>query len=224
MKLVTFVISLFISISLFSQNPKEITVQDFTTVKVYDLIHISLVKSDQNKVVISGQDADDVEIISKNNILKVRMKFERTFDGTKTFVAVHYTTLEVIDGNEGAKIVGNELIEQDKIELRAQEGAILKIGLDVKNLEVRSVSGGIIETKGKAKSQDVTINTGGIYQGKELITKDTKVKIRAAGEADINASESVDARITAGGDIYIYGNPKNVKKKQTFGGRIEIKN
>jgi len=200
------------------------TVQDFTTVKVYDLIHISLVKSDQNKVVISGQDADDVEIISKNNILKVRMKFERTFDGTKTFVAVHYTTLEVIDGNEGAKIVGNELIEQDKIELRAQEGAILKIGLDVKNLEVRSVSGGIIETKGKAKSQDVTINTGGIYQGKELITKDTKVKIRAAGEADINASESVDARITAGGDIYIYGNPKNVKKKQTFGGRIEIKN
>lgn len=224
MKLVTFVISLFISISLFSQNLKEITVQDFTTVKVYDLIHISLVKSDQNKVVISGQDADDVEIISKNNILKVRMKFERTFDGTKTFVAVHYTTLEVIDGNEGAKIVGNELIEQDKIELRAQEGAILKIGLDVKNLEVRSVSGGIIETKGKAKSQDVTINTGGIYQGKELITKDTKVKIRAAGEADINASESVDARITAGGDIYIYGNPKNVKKKQTFGGRIEIKN
>jgi len=224
MKLVTFVISLFISISLFSQNPKEITIQDFTTVKVYDLIHISLVKSDQNKVVISGQDADDVEIISKNNILKVRMKFERTFDGTKTFVAVHYTTLEVIDGNEGAKIVGNELIEQDKIELRAQEGAILKIGLDVKNLEVRSVSGGIIETKGKAKSQDVTINTGGIYQGKELITKDTKVKIRAAGEADINASESVDARITAGGDIYIYGNPKNVKKKQTFGGRIEIKN
>jgi len=200
------------------------TVQDFTTVKVYDLIHISLVKSDQNKVVISGQDADDVEIISKNNILKVRMKFERTFDGTKTFVAVHYTTLEVIDGNEGAKIVGNELIEQDKIELRAQEGAILKIGLDVKNLEVRAVSGGIIETKGKSKSQDVTINTGGIYQGKELISKDTKVKIRAAGEADINASESVDARITAGGDIYIYGNPKNVKKKQTFGGRIEIKN
>jgi len=126
MKLVTFVISLFISISLFSQNPKEMTVQDFTTVKVYDLIHISLVKSDQNKVVISGQDADDVEIISKNNILKVRIKFERTFDGTKTFVAVHYTTLEVIDGNEGAKIVGNELIEQDKIELRVQEGAILK--------------------------------------------------------------------------------------------------
>ena len=151
------------------------------------------------------------------------MNLERTFDGTKTFVAVHYKTLEVIDGNEGAKIFGNELIVQDKIELRAQEGAILKIGLDVKKLEVRAVSGGIIETKGKAKSQDITINTGGIYEGREFITENTKVKVSAGGEAEVNASESVNAKITAGGDIYIFGDPKNVKKKKTFGGRIKMK-
>lgn len=222
MKTIVSVVFLFISISLFSQNPKEINVQDFTTVKVFDLIHISLVKSEENKVIVSGEDAEAVEIILKNNILKVRMKFERTFDGTKTFVAVHYKNLEVIDGNEGAKIIGNELIEQDKIELRAQEGAILKIGLDVKELELRAVSGGIIETKGKATSQDITINTGGVYKGSEFITENTKVKISAGGEADVRASEMVDARISAGGDIYIYGNPKNVNKKQTFGGRIEI--
>lgn len=223
MKIFASVILLFISITVFSQNPKEINVDDFSTVKVFDLIHISLVKSQENKVIVSGQDADDVDIISKNGILKVRMKLERAFDGTKTFVAVHYKKLEVIDGNEGSKIVGNELIEQDIIELRAQEGAILKIGLDVKNLLVRAVSGGIIETKGKAKSQDITINTGGIFEGRGFITDHTKVKISAGGEAEIYASETVDARTNAGGDIIIYGNPKNVNKKQVFGGRIEVK-
>ncbi|MGB1210780.1 MAG: head GIN domain-containing protein [Lacinutrix venerupis] len=223
MKYITTVVLLFMSIAIFGQNPKEMKVQDFNTVKVFDLIHISLVKANENKVIISGQDADDVEIISKNGILKVRMKFDRIFDGTKTFVAVHYTNLEVIDGNEGAKIVGNELIVQDKIELRAQEGAVLKIGLDVKNLEVRSVSGGIIATKGKAQSQEIVLNTGGIYEGREFETENTIVKIKAGGEADVNASETVDARVTAGGDIYIYGNPKNVTKKHTFGGKIEIK-
>ncbi|APX98938.1 head GIN domain-containing protein [Lacinutrix venerupis] len=223
MKYITTVVLLFMSIAIFGQNPKEMKVQDFNTVKVFDLIHISLVKANENKVIISGQDADDVEIISKNGILKVRMKFDRIFDGTKTFVAVHYTNLEVIDGNEGAKIVGNELIVQDKIELRAQEGAVLKIGLDVKNLEVRSVSGGIIATKGKAQSQEIVLNTGGIYEGREFETENTIVKIKAGGEADVNASETVDARVTAGGDIYIYGNPNNVTKKHTFGGKIEIK-
>ncbi|WP_452225431.1 head GIN domain-containing protein [Lacinutrix chionoecetis] len=224
MKTIIAALLLFLSISAFSQNPKEIKVEDFTTVKVYDLMHISLVKSKDNKVIISGEDADDVEIISKNGILKVRMKFERIFDGTKTFVAVHYKNLDIIDGNEGAKIVGNELIKQDKIELRAQEGAVLKIGLDVNNLEVRTVTGGIIETKGKAKSQEITINTGGIYQGQEFETEETTVKISAGGEADVKASQMVDARVNAGGDIYIYGNPNNVKQKTTFGGRIEMKN
>lgn len=207
----------------FSQNPIDIKVEDFTTVKVFDLIHISLVKSNENKVIITGQDAEDVEVLSKNGTLKVRMKWERGFDGTKTFVAVHYKNIEVIDGNEGSKIFSNELIEQDKIELRAQEGAILKIGLDVKELIVRAVSGGVVEPKGKAEMQDITLNTGGIFEGRDFDTKTTYIKVRAAGVAEIKASDLADVKITAGGDVYIYGNPKKVNKKQTFGGRIEIR-
>ena len=224
MKTIASVLLLFITLHCFSQNPIEKKVDDFTTVKVFDLIHISLIKSDENKVMITGDDVQDVEIISKNGILKIRMKLDKIFNGTKTFVAVHYKNLKVIDGNEGAKIVGAELIEQDEIELRAQEGAILKIGLDVNKVNIRAVSGGIIETRGKANSQDITLNTGGIYEGRDFETKSTSVKIRAAGEAEVKASETVDARVTAGGDIIIYGNPETVKEKTTFGGRIERRN
>jgi len=209
---------------VFAQNPKNKNVGDFNEVKVFDLIKVSLVKSDENKVMITGEDVDDVEIIIKNNTLKVRMKFDRSFDGTKTFVAVHYTDLKVIDANEGAIVVGNELITQDIIELRAQEGASIIVGLDVDTVNVRAVSGGIIETRGKANTQDITLNTGGIYEGRDFETKNTTVKVRAAGEAEVKASNSVDARITAGGNIDIYGDPQIVTKKQTFGGSIKVKN
>ena len=209
---------------VFAQNPKNKNVGDFNEVKVFDLIKVSLVKSDENKVMITGEDVDDVEIIIKNNTLKVRMKFDRSFDGTKTFVAVHYTDLKVIDANEGAIVVGNELITQDNIELRAQEGAPIIVGLDVDTVNVRAVSGGIIETRGKANTQDITLNTGGIYEGRDFETKNTTVKVRAAGEAEVKASNSVDARITAGGNIDIYGDPQIVTKKQTFGGSIKVKN
>lgn len=223
MKNILLILFLTITFSVFSQDPIEKNVGDFTTVKVFDLIHISLVKSDENKVIITGQDAEDVEVLNKNGTLKVRMKLERSFDGTKTFVAVHYKNIQVIDGNEGAKIFSNELIEQDKIELKAQEGAILKIGLNVKKLTVRAVSGGIIEPKGKAKTQDIKINTGGIFEGRDFDTKKTYLTVRAAGDAEIKASELADVKITAGGDVYIYGNPKKINKKQTFGGRIKIR-
>lgn len=209
---------------LVAQNPKNKNVGDFKEVKVFDLIKVSLIKSDENKVMITGEDVDNVEIIIKNDILKVRMKIDRSFDGSKTFVAVHYTDIKVIDANEGSKIVGNELIEQDKIELRAQEGASIIVGLDVDTVEIKAVSGGIIETRGKANTQNITLNTGGVYEGRAFETKNTNVKVRAAGEAEVNASKNVDARITAGGNIYIYGNPENVTKKKTFGGRIEVRN
>ncbi|MGB3607822.1 MAG: head GIN domain-containing protein [Psychroserpens sp.] len=216
-----FTLTFFISITLATaQNPLEKEVGDFSAIKVYDLIAVNLIKSSQAKVEITGDDIDDVVVVNKDGTLKVRMKTDKIFNGDQTFVSVYYKTLNVIDGNEGAFITANELMEQDQIELRAQEGAHLKIGLDVNRVDIKAVSGGIVETRGKAISQDISINTGGIYEGKAFETKNTSVNIKAAGEADVNASKKVDARVTAGGDITIYGNPESIKEKTTLGGRI----
>jgi hypothetical protein len=219
----TFITATFLLITtlLTAQNPKEIGVGEFNEVKVYDLIVVNLIKSNEAKVVITGDDIEDVELINKDGKLKIRMKFDKTFNGTNTFVAVYYTSIDIIDGNEGAFISSNELIEQNQIELRAQEGAQLKIGLDVDQVTIKAVSGGIIETRGKAISQNITLNTGGVYEGKSFETQNTTVNIRAAGEADVYASKTVDAKVIAGGDVYIYGNPENVKEKTTLGGRIK---
>lgn len=210
--------------TLVAQNPKERGVGDFTEVKVFDLIEVNLIKSDKNKVEITGEDTEDVEVINKDGKLKIRMKFDRSFDGSKTFVAVYYTKLDIIDGNEGAFITANELITQDFIELRAQEGARLKIGLDVTDVTIRAVTGGIIETRGKAISQNITLNTGGIYEGQSFETQNTSVNIKAAGEADVHASKIVDAKVLAGGDVFIYGNPDHIKEKTTLGGRVKRMN
>lgn len=206
---------------LTAQSPKEQRVGDFNEVKVYDLIVVNLIKGDSPKVEITGDDIEDVVVVNKGGKLKIRMKTDKSFNGERTFVSVYYTKLDVIDGNEGAYITSNELIEQSQIELRAQEGAHLKIGLDVDQVSIRAVSGGIVETRGKAISQDITLNTGGVYEGRSFETKNTSVNIKAAGEADVFASKTVNARVTAGGDINIYGNPESVKEKTTLGGRIK---
>ena len=220
MKYALFILSLLFMFSVNAQNPIEKKTGDFTEVKVYDLIEVNLIRSDENKVVISGEDAQDVEVINKNGKIKIRMNLDKIFHGEKTFVELHYTSIEIIDGNEGAFISSNELIEQDEILLKAQEGARIKVGLDVENIEIRAVTGGIIETRGRAINQNITLNTGGIYEGKGFETKNTKVNIKVAGEAEVNASDIVDATVRAGGDVFIYGNPETVKENTLFGGRI----
>ena len=221
MKKAILILTVFITTLLSAQNPLDKKVGDFSEVKVYDRIEVNLIKSDENKVVITGEDVENVEIINKDGKLKIRMDIDKIFNGEKTFVEVHYTSLEIIDGNEGAFITSNELIEQDNISIKVQEGAKIKVGLDVDKVEVRAVTGGIIETRGRANSQEITLNTGGVYEGKSFETKNTTVSIKAAGEAEVNASDVVDATVRAGGDVFIYGNPSTVKENTLFGGRIE---
>ncbi|WP_339702150.1 head GIN domain-containing protein [uncultured Marixanthomonas sp.] len=222
MKLVSTILIAFITFSAFSQRMVEKNIGDFDELKVFDLIEVNLIPSEENKVVIKGENTESVKIINDNGKLKIRMQLDERFDGEETFVEVHYTDVDIIDANEGAIIVANEAITQNKIELRSQEGAKIRVGLKVNYVEMKAVTGGIIEASGLAKSQDITIRTGGIIEAMDLQTQDTNLKLFAAGEAEINASEKANIKVTAGGDVTVYGNPKEVKKKSFAGGTIRI--
>ena len=220
MKNIAFLV-LFLSGFLNVQAQIEKKLGEFHELKVYDLIDVKLVKSDKNKIVLTGKNTQDVVIVNKNGVLKIRMNIEKSFDGSKTNATLYYTNIDVIDANEGASINSEDLIKQFDFELKAQEGGIIKVNLETNYLDVKSVTGGIIKTKGVVKKQKITMNTGGIYKGENLKTEDTEVSMVAAGEAYVNASKLMDIKIRAGGDVYIYGNPEKVNENKAIGGRIK---
>jgi putative autotransporter adhesin-like protein len=221
MKHILTVLTILIASVAIAQNTIEKTIGEFTQLKAYDLIEVNLVKSKENKVVISGKNINAVVIVNKNGKLKIRMNLEESFDGKNTSVTLYYTNVDILDANEGAIISSEEKIKQYEIDLRAQEGGIIRIDLKVKIANIRAVTGGIIETHGTANSQDVSLNTGGTYKGKDLQTESTTVIIKAAGDAHVNASDIVDVKIRAGGDVFVYGNPKTIKENRVFGGRVK---
>lgn len=221
MKKIITLFTLCLSVSLLAQSPIVKKVGEFSEVKVFDLINLTMVKSDENKVVIEGKNRRDVEVINKNGKLKIRMNIEEIYDGNNTTVVLHYTSVDIIDANEGAKIEVEDTIEQFEIDLKTQEGAEIKADLKVSYGNFRAVTGGVITITGSSKNQDISIYTGGVFNGEDFVTKYTEVAVNAAGEAHINATEKVDVRIRAGGDVYIYGDPKQVDESRVFGGRIK---
>ena len=214
-------IALIAGLLLSAQETIDKTVGEFTTVKVYDLINLKMIKSDNNRVVISGKNKSDVEVVNKNGKLKIRLDIDESYDGNDTVVVLYFTSVSVIDANEGANVIVKQPIKQFEIDLRTQEGAEITAELKTTYANIRAVTGGEINVSGTSKNQDISIYTGGEYNAKDLITEQTEVSINAAGEAYINASEFVDVRIKAGGDVYIYGNPKKVKESKVLGGRIK---
>ncbi len=212
----------FATMTSFAQRIIDKEVGDFNEIKVFDLIEVNLIQSDENRISIKGRNTDDIIWANKDGVLKLRMQLDKKFTGEDTFIEVYYTDIDVIDANEGAYITCNEMISKAKIELRAQEGARIKIGMDVAVADFRAVTGGIIEASGLAENQSIVLNTGGIFEGRDLKTEISDVKISAGGEAEVFASERIDVNVKAGGDVTVYGNPAEVNKKTFVGGRIRI--
>ncbi len=205
---------------LIAQGTVDKEVGEFREIKVFDLIEVNLIQSDVNRIVIKGKNTHDINFVNKDGVLKLRMPLEKKFQGEDTFVEVYYTDLRTIDANEGARIVVNEQLEQDRIELRAQEGAQIEVGMKVRDAEIRAVTGGIITASGIATNQVIVIYTGGTFEGRDLKTDYSSVKVSAGGEAELYASEEVEIQIRAGGDVYVYGDPARVNKDTMMGGRI----
>lgn len=221
MKHIFSILAIFITTLAVAQKPIEKSIGEFSELKVYDLIEVELIKANENKVVISGDNTDDVIVSNKNGKLKIKMSLEKIFDGNNTKVKLYYTSVELIDANEGAHIHSKDKIKQFEIDLKAQEGAKIDVALNVNYVNVKSVTGGIITTSGTSKKQIISLLTGGVYKGEDLKTDKTEVAIRAAGEAYINASKLVDIKIRAGGDVFIYGSPKTINESKVFGGRVK---
>ncbi len=206
----------------FGQQPIEKIIEAFTVLKVYDLIEVELIKADRNKISITGYNSNNVFVSNKNGTLKIKMKFQESFDGSDTKVKLYYTDILVIDANEGATIYSAESINQLEVSLKAQEGAKINVKLNVEKAHIRAVTGANITASGKAKYQDVAIFTGGIFEGEFLLTQYTDVSIKAAGSAHVHATKNVKAKVVAGGNILVYGKPEQVEESRVLGGEIEF--
>ncbi|AWI25094.1 head GIN domain-containing protein [Flavobacterium pallidum] len=216
-KLALILIVLIANISLAQTNK---TLGDFSDVKVFDRINVELIQSSENRIEISGKRSDEVEIVNKNGLLKIRMKFGKLLEGDDVKAKLYFKNIQSVDGSEGAYIISDEIFRQTSFEITAKEGAEIRLALDVSKAKIKSVTGGIVKVHGSAQNQEAALGTGGILEAAELKTVQTTVSITTGGEADVQATELVDAKVRAGGTITIYGNPKQINKKTVLGGDI----
>lgn len=212
------IIMLLVSSLGFSQTTKN--VGDFNSVAIFDKISVELIKSNESKVEIKGDRSDEVELVNKNGNLKIRMKLKKLLDGEEITAKVYYKSLESIDASEGTYVICDDVIEQASFKANVKEGAEIRIKLDVEKATLRAVTGATIKVTGSATNQDASVGTGGILRAEELETSQTTVTITTGGEADVRATELVDAKVRAGGTITVFGSPKQINKKTTLGGSI----
>ena len=196
---------------------------DFTKVTSFDQIYVFLIASDENKIEISGSHAESVELVYDNNELKIRMPLDKLLKGNDILAKVYYTKLEAVEANEGSSIGNYSSISAINFDILAKEASTIKLKIDAKKVVARVTQGATLEISGKSDNLDIVANAGSIFKSEKCQVNQAVVSVNAGGQANVNASEFVDAKVRAGGIITIYGNPKKVNQKTILGGDIILK-
>lgn len=218
------ILMLFVLATQLNYGQTTIKLADFDELKVFDQLNVTLVPSDENKIEINGTNQNNVETVNKNGLLKIRIYLTKILEDNKDLkVTLYFKKLESIDANEGSNVSCYEIFKQISMDLSTQEGARIEAELDVEKASIKAFSGGIISLMGNASTQKISINSGGIVKAKDLVTSQTTINISAGGNAEINATTLVDAKVNAGGSIYIYGKPRQIKQQALAGGTITEK-
>ena len=197
---------------------------DFNEIKVFNGLSVEIQRAEKAKIDISGEKTDDVVVKNVNGKLKLSLKFPEQFNADKVNLKIFYNQdVLTLDANEGSAIFSDEMIDQINLTIKTQEGAYIHVPVDVKYLTIKAVTGASIKVRGTATNQDVEVTTGGVYEAFDLITEYTDVTAASGGNAEVNVSNLLDAKVRFGGDVFYKGNPEKVNSKKVFGGKIKNK-
>ncbi|ACU08243.1 hypothetical protein FIC_01800 [Flavobacteriaceae bacterium 3519-10] len=197
-------------------------VGEFSSLKVYDKIKVTLIQSDNSRVVLENDDPD-VEIVNKNGELKIRMAPAKILQGNNTSVKVYYENLNDIQASQGSSVSSENELDSKMLTLVSNEGSVIELPVNTSKLNIKTNSAGEIKLTGIADNQDVIVNSGGKYFGETVESENTKVTANAGGVAVVTATGSVNATTRAGGIIDVFGDPEDRKVKNVIGGKINFR-
>ena len=223
MKKVLFIFALFaFHLTISAQTTIIKNIGDFDVLKVYNGIELELIKSDEQKIEITGEKAEKVKVKNSDGTLKISLKFpDLSADGKVTIKLFYNRDIQVIDANEGSTITGKG-IDQTYLEVKSQERALINLVINTKHLKIKSSSGGIVKLTGNSKNQDIDLDLYGIYQGYDLkVTDSTSIRAGSGAKAEVSAGEILNAKVSFGGSIFYKGNPEVIKDTKVAGGIIK---
>lgn len=197
-------------------------VGDFTKISVFDKIQVELIQSDENKVVLDGVNAAEVEVVNKNGTVKLRLPLVKFLSGQQIEAKIYYTSLTSIMAAEGSKVTANSQIKADDLIIETKEGSQVTLDLAVDNLYIKAYTGSELNLTGNTHDLDALINTGADLKAKELTVQHALVNVNTGGIASVTAKEYLSVKVVAGGSVFVYGNPSKLTQSVTAGGTITI--
>jgi len=191
-------------------NKQEVTVEalteiwELTTVKVENgvlLVNVERKPDNPNKSIWAK--IDDIK-------MKPTMK-----------LMVSVKNINELQVNGGGKIVSENSIASDYINLSVSGSGGIDLDLKGNNLKTEISGSGNVTLKGYATTNDIVMSGSGSMNAFACELETAKVKMSGSGTCELTVSATLDAVVLGSGTIKHKGNTKNVSKKVYGSGVVD---
>ena len=219
MKKIIYILALAILPNLLSAQTER-KIGDFQKLSVYDGINVELIKSDTNKVEITGKNTAYIVVKNKNGDLKIRLSVERRFSGNRTKVSVFYKSLYSIISHEGANVFSKDTINQADLNLKANSGSRQNMILKLNTLQATATAGAKINIKGIAKYQELSATTGAEIMASKVENQETNAVSTTGALIDVATTKDLKVNSKIGGIINVHTKTDKITEKISVGGAV----
>lgn len=202
-------------------NGQKKSIGDFSELIIRDGLHVTLIKSETNEVMITSENEQGVTLTNKDGQLKISMKPVEALKGIDGNIELFYTgRINKIDVSRGAYLSILDTIVTQNIDVISRKGGEIELLLDAKSAKYAAKTGGKIIVKGQVDQQHIHISSGGVVNAEHTLSKDTAAKILFGGSCDIQATSSFNLTTRFGGVARVHGNPIKTVHNKMLGGSI----
>ena len=219
MKHIIYILLLFTN-PVISQVNIERNLGDFSKVAVYDGINLELVKSDENKLEINGENTSFVVVKNKNGDLKIRLNLERRFSGDRTMVTLYYKSLYNIISHEGSNVFSKDTLKQADLNIKANSGSTQNFLINLNTLNSIAATGANINVSGKVEYHDTNVSTGAEINAEKLMTTETYATSTTGGVLNVSATKELEANSKLGGIINVHQKTDKITESTFIGGVV----
>lgn len=183
--------------------------------------NVSLIESDSFSCVVGAQQ-NILEIIkTKSDGEEFTIESDRNFNIEKPVeIVIFMPKISSLTVNGSGVINGINSLHDKELNLEVNGSGTIKLNGKIINIKSEINGSGEIYLNGRSDQQKVEINGSGEFHGSGFESAQAKILITGSGDAEVYATEDLEAEITGSGNIRYKGNP-HVKSDITGSGNVQ---
>jgi len=187
---------------------------------------IVLIKGKEGELTITIEENLKEYLVTKikNDKLIIRWNEKYNVRSTKTVqITVPFNDIKEVNLSGSGSIVNRDKINASDFEINLAGSGNINLSLSSQDVDCSMAGSGVVKLIGTAESFECSKAGSGVFMGYNFICKNINISSAGSGDAEISATDYLEADTAGSGSIYYKGNPKKDRLRVAGSGSIKMK-